>query len=329
MPYDGNGNYSLPANSFTQPVADVAINSTDATAFWADLTTALSSCVVDAETVSPELLNPKLNSVLLDSNGNELLGSVATGSAVNYLTISNNITGSPPYFVVQGGESDIGLVVFDSNNNEMLNLISTASAVNNIRMTNAATGDAALIDVTETNTDLALAGNGTGGVYGTIKTHPSSPFTVSSTSVPVTGIPSWVKRVIIPLYRISLDGTNDTVDIQIGDSVGLHTTGYENTFSWITDGAVAGTTTGTTKVIINYPAGQTATCSYSGEIVITREDSSNFNYTIKATIGDHGGSDQIISTASVTLDTVMTQFALNVVGGGSFDAGSFGVEYEG
>lgn len=45
MPFS-SGTYTLPTNSFAQPVASTTINSTDATSLWADFVTAFSTCVL-------------------------------------------------------------------------------------------------------------------------------------------------------------------------------------------------------------------------------------------------------------------------------------------
>ena len=179
MPFDGNGTYSVPTNSFAQPVSGTVISDTDAAALWADLETALSSCVVDSETVSATIISPIINEIL-DSNSNELIDFVATGSAVNNVRITNAATGNAAKIDVS--ETDINLEIagngtgsvitpttlLDANGNEWITHVATGSAINNVRVTSATTGNAALIDVTETNTDLELAGNGTGVVkFGT------------------------------------------------------------------------------------------------------------------------------------------------------------------
>ena len=65
--------------------------------------------------------------------------------------------------------------------------------------------------------------------------HASSPFaTTSGASVSVSGIPAWAKIIIISLYRVSSDGTADALSMQIGDSGGLHTTGYNSVTGRIT-----------------------------------------------------------------------------------------------
>ena len=95
MPYDGNGVYSLPSTTVTPAVTDTTIDSSEFNDFTADLETALSLCATnDGQTVNPIFTNPIINSLILDTNGNEMLNLVSTASAVNNVVITNATTGS-------------------------------------------------------------------------------------------------------------------------------------------------------------------------------------------------------------------------------------------
>lgn len=50
----------------------------------------------------------------------------------------------------------------------------------------------------------------------------------SGTSVDITGIPSWAKRVTVMLNGVSTNGTT-SLRFQLGDSGGIETTGYSST----------------------------------------------------------------------------------------------------
>ena len=111
-----------------------------------------------------------------NSEGEELLKIGATATAVNEITITNSATGNAVTIAATGDDTNIDLslnakgtgglitptTLLDTNGNEWVTHVATGSAVNNVRITNAATGNAAKIDVTETNTNLELVGNGTG-----------------------------------------------------------------------------------------------------------------------------------------------------------------------
>lgn len=59
---------------------------------------------------SKTLTSPKINRIL-DSNGNPVLYSGATSSAVNYLYLYNAAAGGQPQFISAGADDDIGLTV--------------------------------------------------------------------------------------------------------------------------------------------------------------------------------------------------------------------------
>lgn len=176
MAFNGSGVYVLPSNSFVTAATDTTIDGTDAQALWADLASALSLCVTNnGETTTPTINSPIIDEIL-DANSNELVDFVATGSAVNNVRITNAATGNAAKIDVTETDTNLELdgngtgsiitptTLLDANGNEWVTHVATGSAVNNVRVTSATTGNAALIDVTETNTDLELAGNGTGGV---------------------------------------------------------------------------------------------------------------------------------------------------------------------
>ena len=60
---------------------------------------------------SPVLTTPNLITSLNDTNGNELIGITATGSAVNEITIANSATGNAPSIVASGGDSNVSLKI--------------------------------------------------------------------------------------------------------------------------------------------------------------------------------------------------------------------------
>lgn len=53
--------------------------------------------------------SPRVTTSILDANGNTLVGATATSSAVNYVTIANAATGTPPRIEAVGSDTDIGL----------------------------------------------------------------------------------------------------------------------------------------------------------------------------------------------------------------------------
>jgi hypothetical protein len=65
------------------------------------------------------LTNPKLSTDLLDVNGNELIKTVATSSAVNEITVTNKATGTGPTIAATGGDTNIHLNLVPKGNAEV------------------------------------------------------------------------------------------------------------------------------------------------------------------------------------------------------------------
>lgn len=57
------------------------------------------------------LTSPKIGTVILDTNGNELIGITAAGSAVNELTIANASTSNPPSLSATGNDTNIDIAL--------------------------------------------------------------------------------------------------------------------------------------------------------------------------------------------------------------------------
>jgi len=76
---------------------------------------------------------------LLDSNGNELLKFVATGSAVNEVTITNGATSNNPTISATGGDTNIGLTLVPKgtggiNLTGVANILGTSTASGKVRL---------------------------------------------------------------------------------------------------------------------------------------------------------------------------------------------------
>jgi hypothetical protein len=64
----------------------------------------------DAQTMTNKTLtSPKIGTSILDTNGNEIFILTAVASAVNEVTISNNITANNPTITASGGDTNVGI----------------------------------------------------------------------------------------------------------------------------------------------------------------------------------------------------------------------------
>lgn len=75
---------------------------------------------------SPSITTPKIISQVLDTNGNPIIGLGVTSSAVNYLTLTNQATGVPPFLSASGSDTDISINIAPKGTG-LLNLLTAAT----------------------------------------------------------------------------------------------------------------------------------------------------------------------------------------------------------
>jgi hypothetical protein len=168
------------------------------------------------------------------------------------------------------------------------------------------------------NTITMPAATGTASLMGS-----GTAVSASGTSVDFTGIPSWVKKITVMFNGVSTNGSSN-IQVQLGDSGGIETTGYLSAGSRLTTTAQAGTsTTGLlfTAIVVaaNVTSGIMTIVNLSGNIWAmncTTSDSAN------STVNVSGGTKE----TSATLDRVRIT---TVNGTDAFDAGTINVMWEG
>jgi len=202
----------------------------------------------------------------------------------------------------------------------------------------AATANSALVAA---NAALPLAGGTMTGVITYAAAQPrlvrgTAVNPTSGTSVPFTSIPSWAKRITVSLVNISTNGTSAEV-IQIGDSSGYATTGYEAVCTYVGAVLPSSTTGGiftSQGFVLMGQTASTATNQISGRVmldlvgatggltywacsgVIARQD--NGTYYHKFVAGHKG--------LSGTLDRIQLT---TLTGTATFDGGLVNIIYEG
>jgi len=236
MPFNGSGIYNLPVTTVTPAVAGTTIDDSEFNTFTADLKSALTNCIVkDGQTVSPILINPKILTKVLDTNGNEVLDLAGTASAVNNILIQNQTTGVKP-IIRTIGEVDVGISFQDTENEQMLNLESVANAVNEVSITNAATAGAPSIAPTggDVNIDLELSGKGTGDVVVTNLAATSATLTTPTLTTPT---------LTSPVINTGVSGTAGVRGIFILDNPEtLYSSATYTSGAWTSSSGFASTT---------------------------------------------------------------------------------------
>lgn len=150
----------------------------------------------------------------------------------------------------------------------------------------------------------------------------------TQTAVDFTGIPSWAKRITLMLSNASTNGTSP-VQIQIGDSGGIETSGYvgavgvgQQSQNWLVTALSAG-------FAIDAAAVASAANVFSGFIELVKVTGNTWAAT--GQFGQSVGSAVRLHTLGghKPLSDVLTQIRLTTVGGtDQFDAGTVNISYE-
>jgi len=140
--------------------------------------------------------------------------------------------------------------------------------------------------------------------------------TTAGQTVTFGSLPSWVKRITVMLDSVSTDGTEE-LQVRIGDSGGIETTGYVSTASNYT-----GVSTSTTGFFITN--GIAAANQSSGTIVVSKLSG---NIWVASGNVNHGS---FVSSSSgiKTLTGTLTQIQLRTSGSDNFDNGQVNITYE-
>ena len=146
----------------------------------------------------------------------------------------------------------------------------------------------------------------------------------SGTAIDFTDLPSWIKRITVMFSGVSTSGTSP-IQIQLGDSGGVETTGYSSGSVQPSSTSVV-TSSSTTGLLCTHTA--VATETYSGSCIISQQ-STNV-WLESGNILRVTGAILQLSAGSKTLSDTLTQVRITTVNGtDTFDAGSVNIMYEG
>ena len=136
-----------------------------------------------------------------------------------------------------------------------------------------------------------------------------------------TGIPAGISMLIFNIYELSLDGT-DNMEIRLGDSGGIETTGYEGTY-----GGIANTTISHNNADTGFPiALASAGKVLSGHYILTKQSADNNTW-----VGSHAfrraDYDYAFGAGFKQLSAELTQCSIGPFAANSYDAGSVNIMY--
>lgn len=188
-----------------------------------------------------------------------------------------------------------------------------------------------LVQTADTSGTVEIQSNGTtkltvsssgvniGQMNGGVVTSGTAVTLTNQTSVDFTSIPSWVKRITVMFSGVSTNGSS-SIQIQLGDSGGIETSGYA--------GSVTQTTT-TSYFSAGFIFGDVAAASVvHGLMTICLIGSNTWAET--STLGGTTGYANRNGGGSKSLSDTLTQVRITTVNGtDQFDVGTINILYEG
>ena len=309
--------------------------------WWADTTTGLLK-IRNGSNTDPWIVVGTLADTylgLLSRTGGTLTGALLADDSGTAALPAIAFDGDPDLGIFRKGANQLGLSaggterafvdsngvtiqaqgdlrLADSDNSNWVALHAPATVAANITLT---------VPSTVGSADQALVTDGTGVLSFASRSRlvqGTAVATTSGTSIDFTSIPSWVRRITVIFDGVSTNGTSP-VQIQLGDSGGIETTGYFSDVTAIT-GAAASYAAFSSGFV---SPGSIAAASRFGFLTIVNINSNV--WVASGTIGDNStfaGSVQGAKSLSATLDRVRLT---TVNGTDAFDAGTANIIYEG
>lgn len=146
----------------------------------------------------------------------------------------------------------------------------------------------------------------------------------SGTSIDFTGIPSWTKRITVMFSGVSTAALS-TIQIQLGTSSGVETTGYDSYGVAVTNASGVGGLASTTGLVMGNGLSAVTVVNGSATICLLGSNKWVFSVALSATADNRAVFGAGGKTLSGTLDRVRIT---TVVGTDTFDAGSINILYE-
>ena len=139
--------------------------------------------------------------------------------------------------------------------------------------------------------------------------------TTGGSSILFSSIPSGVKKITVMISGISSSSTSDWI-IRIGDSGGLHSSGYLGACTHEGASVKAAFTAGI-GILVNGAAADT----HTGVVTLYLEDESNNTWVSQSMVVQEDSGSLDDGAARVSLDSDITQLSLTTAGGSdTFDA---------
>lgn len=117
----------------------------------------------------------QIDTAILDSNANAILGINATASAVNYIGIKNSATSSWPYIVAEGTDSEVGINIQTKGSNSAVTFVGSASGqIAQIGLQDPNVGHSVFLTVPSGTAQYEITLPGAQGTTNTVMTNDGS-----------------------------------------------------------------------------------------------------------------------------------------------------------
>lgn len=159
---------------------------------------------------------------------------------------------------------------------------------------------------------------------GTVNAGGANPFNNTLTSIDFTGIPSWVKRIVIMYNGVSTSGTaNGQVQLGTGSTPTYTTSGYASTLSSLLV-STAATSNASTGFVNTGPSAASQVCS--GQLILC--NLSGNLWVSQGVIGASAATRTWVHSGSITLGAALTAVRITTTSTDTFNAGSINILYE-
>ena len=211
----------------------------------------------------------------------------------------------------------------DSDNSNWVALQAPATVATNLTLT---------VPAADGSADQALVTDGAGALSFASRSRlisGTAVATTSGTSIDFTSIPSWVKRISVVFDQVSTNGSS-VVQVQLGDSGGVETTGYLSAGGYIsTTGGVSTLSSGGYASGFVIFAGA-ATQSRDGIMTIANISGNKWVASHSMSIVDGSTAIPLFGGGRKELSATLDRIRLTTDNGtDTFDAGSVNIIYEG
>ena len=157
-------------------------------------------------------------------------------------------------------------------------------------------------------------------------TQGTSVSPTTSTSIDFTGIPSWVKRISVMFYTVSINGSSRP-QVRLGTSGGIVTSGYSGTQYGVSASGGAFVTIASGFDLIDNGSAISG-CNFCGILTIDKIDTGN-NWVANWTGGLVNNTCMQFMGGAVALSGALTTVRLTTVGGTvQFTGGTVNILYE-